>query len=265
MSPPVTALLERLFERAGVELHLDRLDGAALLAGLPPGVPAAAVARLAMAERAAELAPRSLYLDADTLATAPLAPLLAAPLDGDPFGAVRDAAIPDVTHKNGVRGWQRLGLDPSLPVFNSGVLLIDNARWLEARVGEAALAELRDHPQDLAAWEQGALNAAGAGDWTALDARWNTQVRNELALRLPGGRGLAKGGLRTPAPPGILHFTGRIKPWQPAYPPNPARAAYLAAWRRLLGGEPEAPLPALPGPMAWAAARAAGRMPERSG
>ena len=111
---------------------------------------------------------------------------------------------------------------------------------------------------ETSAWEQRAPNAAAPGRWLALDARWNLPVRNAFELSA-GGLVPAKGGLRQP-PPGILHFTGRIKPWWAAYPPNAARATCLRAWRRRLPGvEP----PPARGRAAWALARLAGRLPER--
>lgn len=252
------AAVERAFERAGVAFTrrpAPPLPDGGL--GLPAGLPLAACARLSLAAVAGDLALRSLYLDADTLTTVSVDLLLATELDGLPFAAVADPAIPSVAHRLGVRGWERLGIRPDAPFFNSGVLLVDNRRWQEAHIGELAFERLREG--ETAAWEQGALNAAAPGLWLALDARWNVPVRN--ACELPLGRwSLTKRGLRPVSPAGILHFTGRSKPWQRGYPPNPARTAYLRAWRRLL---PEEALPPAHGPIAWAAARLAGRLDER--
>lgn len=253
------AALERAFDAAQVALVVrpaPPLPGQG--AGLPAGLPLAACARLRLGELAAELAPRSLYLDADTLTTAPLDALLATPLGDLPFAAVADPAIPRVDHRLGVQGWQRLGIPPEALFFNSGVLLVDNRRWQEAGIGDLAFQRLREG--ETAAWEQGALNAAAPGRWAPLDARWNTPVPNAFMLPLLGGRALTKGGLRPPLTPGILHFTGRIKPWQAGYPPNPARAAYLRAWRKLLPGEAR---PRTRGLVGWPVARLAGRLSER--
>lgn len=254
--------VERVAVATGVELHVRAApepapaDAAALAAA---GVPAAAAARLLLPAAVGDLAARSLYLDADTLTMGPVAALLAADLGGAAFGAVTDPAIRTVSHPRlGVRGWRELGLAEEAPFFNSGVLLVDHARWLAEGIGAGAVAALL--AGETAAWEQGALNAAAAGRWRQLDARWNQPVPNAFALPAGGGRALGRRGVVAALPPGILHFTGRIKPWHAAYPPNPPRAAYLAAWRRLLPGE--AP-PAVPGAAAWAVARVAGRLAER--
>src|SRR5688500_18132312 len=65
---------------------------------------------------------RVLYLDADTLAVAPLEPLFALGLDGCPIGAV--ANVVDEGLWPHVRG---LGIDDPTQFFNSGVLLMDLA------------------------------------------------------------------------------------------------------------------------------------------
>jgi lipopolysaccharide biosynthesis glycosyltransferase len=258
LSGATAAAVERAFDRAGVVLTVRPAPALPDVASLPAGLPTAACARLALPEVAGDLAERCLYLDADTLTTAPVDALLATSLGGVPFAAVPDSAIPSVSYARlGVKGWQRLGIHPDAPFFNTGVLLVDNRRWQEERIGARTFEQLR--AGETAAWEQGALNAAAPGRWLALDARWNHQVRNSFELAL-AGRSLTKSGLRPPAPPGILHFTGRSKPWQAAYPPNPARAAYLRAWRRHLAGSDE---PRTRGRAAWVTARLAGRMAER--
>ena len=180
-------------------------------------------------------------------------------LGGLPFAAVLDSAIVTVSHPwLGVKGWEPLGIPADAPFFNSGVLLVDNQRWHDERIGERAFERLREG--ETAAWEQGALNAAAPGRWLALDARWNVQVRNAFEPTR-GGWSLARGGLHPPQAPGILHFTGRIKPWHAAYPPNAARAGYLRTWQRLLPAVDE---PRTRGRVAWAAARLGGRLGERN-
>ena len=258
LSAATVTAVERAFDRAGVSLTVRPAPALPDGASLPAGLPAAACARLLLPAVAGDLAAHSLYLDADTITTAPVDELLATSLGGLPFAAVPDSAIVTVSHPRlGVKGWERLGIAATAPFFNSGVLLVDNQRWHDERIGDRAFERLREG--ETAAWEQGALNAAAPGRWLALDDRWNVQVRNAFELTL-GGWSLAKGGLRPPPAPGILHFTGRIKPWHAAYPPNAARAAYLHAWRRLLAGVDEPPTR---GRLTWAAARLGGRLAAR--
>lgn len=262
LAPATVARIERVFAAVRISLEVVDVDSGSLRGvALPPGLPEAAYARLDLASAARKIAPRSLYVDADTLTTTSLAALLDVDLGGAPFAAVRDSAIPSVSHRLGVGGWQRLGLSPDAPVFNSGVMLADNRLWAEEGVGRRALAELREHPGDTTTWDQGALNAVGAGRWLELDARWNVQVRNSFELPI-GSRSLARGGLRPTIPGGILHFTGRIKPWHRGYPPNPARRLYLQAWRLLLAEAFTEP-PSL-GVAAWVVERSSGRLPERA-
>lgn len=258
--PATAALLESAFARRGVALEIR--DARPLLPPvdeLPPGLPPAGYLRLVLPREARPLAARTLYLDADTLTTGRLAETLATDLGGAAFGAVVDAAIPGASHRNGIPGWRELGIAADAPVFNSGVLLIDNAAWVDGGLGERALAHMRAAPAASTTFDQGPLNAVAAGRWAPLGSWANIQVRNRFEIAL-AGRAVAKGGVLPQLEPGTLHFTGASKPWHPAYPPNRARAAYLAAWSALLPGQ-AAPRPQ--GALGWALRRALGRMPER--
>jgi lipopolysaccharide biosynthesis glycosyltransferase len=156
---------------------------------------------------------RAVYLDGDVLVTDDLAPLFHLPLDDAPFGAVRDFVVPTTdSPKSSVRG-----LVGPKPYCNTGVLVIDPARWLADDFGERALAFARSTTDPLPFADQDAMNAV-ADHWHELDFRWNVQVlsmhwpelpRTILTDRLDRERDEL---YRDAA---VLHFGGVPKPWQP--------------------------------------------------
>ena len=157
---------------------------------------------------------RLLYLDGDVLVDADISPLLTTELGGRALGAVRDVWIDTVSHPGGVHHWEALGVDPSAPYMNAGVLAIDRNAWLDADVGRRALADQHHHGTLLG--DQGSLNAVTAGAVHVLDVTWNAQAslldvenaprstwRDSLAARLEA----------LLVDPAIVHFVGPRKPW----------------------------------------------------
>ncbi len=107
---------------------------------------------------------RVIYLDSDTITRHPLTELWTIDLRGNLLGAVRDDYVPT---------WRQLGLNPGLPYFNSGVMVIDLDAWRRTRLGERAMRYLVEHRGQIRLFDQDALNAAAAGRWWQLDTVWN--------------------------------------------------------------------------------------------
>lgn len=162
---------------------------------------------------------RVIYLDCDVLVRADLGPLWHTDLAGRPMAAVRDCFVTHIGHDHGIRRHRALNLNPALPYFNSGVLLMDLRQFAEQRLGEAVAQYLRSHAEALNFHDQEGLNAVLAGRWLPLDATWNVsseildlpwwepgELRQSLA---PRGEELLRQGQ-------IMHFTGRLKPWTAA-------------------------------------------------
>ena len=147
---------------------------------------------------------RVVWLDADVLVLDDIAPLLKPDPRGLPVSAVRDPFVPLVASAFGVRHWRRLGLERDAPYFNAGVMVVDMDRWRALDVAGRSLAYLHRHGRSVYFNEQEAMNAVLGGAWAPLDDRWNVSANPFHArLQRPGGAG-----------PAILHFAGRIKPWQ---------------------------------------------------
>lgn len=155
---------------------------------------------------------RALYLDADVIALASLAPLLGS--SGDPqarlLAAARDMGEPCGHAALAAAGWKA-----GDPYFNAGVLVLDVGQ-LRARAGEArrilaapsATAALRFHDQDV-------LNLlCRGGAWQPLPLAWNAQglgsyaaFRTAAEARRPAL--LSPAELRAlEARPRVVHFTG---------------------------------------------------------
>ncbi len=144
---------------------------------------------------------KALYLDADLIVFDDLAPLMELSLEG----AVLGAAVDELLSRYSRMGDQSRRLPLVSEYFNAGVLLIDLDRWRQERIFEKALKYLEQHPDSLCS-DQDALNVACDGLWKKLDPRWNYY---QMDLRKPIS------DLSATQRPGILHFLGCMKPWDP--------------------------------------------------
>jgi lipopolysaccharide biosynthesis glycosyltransferase len=167
----------------------------------------------------AELLPagidRVLYLDGDVIVRSALDVLYATDLRANVVGAVADSFLVDGT-------WRaRLGalVGASLPdYFNSGVMLIDVARYRAAGIGSAALALLDRFHGDFSYADQDAANVVLAGRWQALPPRWNVQTywySLDFAFRAAALPAEARREIVLAiGNPAIVHYTTSSKPWQ---------------------------------------------------
>jgi lipopolysaccharide biosynthesis glycosyltransferase len=203
---------------------------------------------------------RVLYLDADTLVLDSLAELYSTDLLGHTVAAVRDAPSPWAAGPVGTP-WRELGLTPSSPHMNAGVLLIDLERWRAERVGARGLEILRTlRPR----WgDQDALNTVLEGRWLELPRRWNLQTQDLIGdshawALWPDDVGEAV------ARPAVVHITGLDKPWKvgSAHPMTEQWFTWLdrTAWS---GWRPTAPRQRLPEVWARSAVRSARAWRER--
>lgn len=148
---------------------------------------------------------RVLYLDSDVLVTGDVSELWNVNLNNQIVGAVLE---PNMGALKNPKTYERLcdpRIDPSMPYFNAGVLLIDLVQWRLANVGDRAVRYIRRYRPVL--MDQDALNAVIAGRWLQLDPMWNlttfwfrsrTRQRRFQAL-LSRAR--------------IIHNVGHRKPW----------------------------------------------------
>jgi lipopolysaccharide biosynthesis glycosyltransferase len=153
-------------------------------------------------------ADKVLYLDADTLAVAPLAPLWDTDLTGHSV-----AAVTNVFQHNHVQRPAELGLSGPEVYFNSGVLLINLADWRHNDTTRALYDLAIDRSGELAWPDQDALNLVLGERRLALHPRWNAMnsLDWDAASGVFGDEQVAEARAR----PGIRHFEGpdQNKPW----------------------------------------------------
>jgi lipopolysaccharide biosynthesis glycosyltransferase len=229
----ITSICLRFSTCAGVDWLTPDL---ALLADLPtrPELPREAFLRLLMDELLPPNLHRALWLDADVVVEASLAPLWNHPFDGKTIVAVQEFGGSSLGSMGGTaRTCRELGLDPDAPYFNSGVMLVDLMRWRGGRVTQEVLAYTRRFSEHVAFGDQDGLNSVLSGQWNSAPLSWNVQVG---ALRF-----FARRGLPTPAElrrnwaalhtsPAIVHYAGD-KPWAGGLR-SPFRARFFRQLRR---------------------------------
>ena len=159
------AELARRYGREAVFLPLDNLRQTIGFDFDTLGWSEIVVARLLMGRLLPQEVERVLYLDGDTIVRGSLAELWATGLEGRVLGACIEPTV------NRQRR-QALGLE-ALPYFNSGVLLIDLARWRSEHTEQRILDFYRARDGKLFAPDQDAINGALAGEIYALSPKYN--------------------------------------------------------------------------------------------
>ena len=160
---------------------------------------------------------RILHLDADTLTCGDITPLFRVDMQGHPVAAVRDFAILDTFRKGSKRGERKYSEQIELmkpfgitDYFNSGVMLLDcdamSPELSDAMTDSLSLEATRFLDQDF-------LNRIFKGRVAFLEPQWNvpwgradrgSKVMDAYFPEVRFDRG---------APPRIVHFPGRKKPW----------------------------------------------------
>jgi lipopolysaccharide biosynthesis glycosyltransferase len=178
---------------------------------------------------------RVLYLDADTIVQDDIGPLWRADLGAATLGVVRDHFRLDL---------ERIDFAPGKPYFNSGVLLIDMARWRQRDCEGRVLELLARRGRDLPWMDQDALNIALGDEARFLDLDWNWQPRcADVPAEFLGLDAQRYEAMR--AAPRLVHYTTSFKPWNAAHRVHYSASFFAAA---AASGIPADLLPARPAP-----------------
>jgi len=229
----IVSICRRFETCAGVDWLAPEVER---LADLParPGLPREVFLRLLMDELLPPELHRALWLDADVVVEASLAPLWSHPFDGHTIVAVQDFGGPTLGSTGGTAHTCReLGLDPDAPYFNSGVMLVDLARWRSGRVTQEVLAYTRRFSKHVVFGDQDGLNSVLTGRWASAPLSWNVQVAalRSLARRgLPISSELRRNWAALHTSPAIVHYAGD-KPWASGLR-SPFRARFFRQLRR---------------------------------
>lgn len=160
---------------------------------------------------------RVLYIDSDTLVMESLHALWQTDLQGQPVAAVENYSPKACLDIN-------IGREE---YFNSGVLLMDLDKWRAEALHEKVNQFARDHAGNLQFVDQCSLNAVLRGRWIRLPAKWNQQSDiYKVITKYAEGCSYSTAELRGAfTAPGIVHFTGKKKPWK-VYCFHPFRTVY---------------------------------------
>ena len=195
-----------------------------------------------------------IYLDSDVLVREDLTQLwelelgdhycLAAPDIACPFVDAWEAldqrpeirrSIPYLASVSPIPNWRELGLQGAAAYFNSGVMVLNLARWRRESMDQKLIQCLRDNSAHVWCWDQYALNVVFAGNWGQLPARWN-QGAHVFEYPDETHSPIDQDDFRAMRDqPAVVHFTTEFKPWK--YEPfHPLRETFfeqldLTAWR----------------------------------
>ena len=153
---------------------------------------------------------RIIYLDSDVVVLDDLRPLWNIELGHNVL-----AAVPDYPRLPPVVAPKRraaLGIPQDWTYVNSGVLLLDLARWRRERITERLFDYIDHHGSALEFWDQDAINAVLHDAILVAGCRWNLQARMYRSGRreFPVEFAATREACRRPA---IIHYTGSEKPW----------------------------------------------------
>jgi lipopolysaccharide biosynthesis glycosyltransferase len=157
---------------------------------------------------------RAVYLDSDIIVRSNLDYLFSFDLGASPIAASQDLKTPHVSNWPGLRQWRSLGLSPTTPYMNAGVLVIDVEAWRAIGLGNAICDFALKHREYLSLADQDGFNGVLAGNFARLPLRWNQgsplRRSNHFAYSLFAEAEVDE-AINNPA---IIHFTGSRKPWQ---------------------------------------------------
>ncbi|MGA1131755.1 MAG: glycosyltransferase family 8 protein [Prochlorotrichaceae cyanobacterium] len=168
-----------------------------------------------------EVLPSSLqkviYLDTDIIVQTDLARLWNIPLENYDVLAVQDLFLPYVSSPRALYNYQDLGISRDTKYFNSGVLVINLDTWRAKNIGQRVIEYIEDNYEQIFWLDQDGLNAIIAGNWQALDFRWNQMhmVYKYASWKDEQIKKLMEPEIqRLMDEPYIIHFSSSPKPWQ---------------------------------------------------
>ena len=182
--------------------------------------------RLSMPDYLPHSYERVLYIDSDILAFGSVEPLFSIDMKGAMIGAVEDwLSFPAERRLPGpIMHFENIGLPQTARYFNAGMLLLDWQKLLKSNLFETCrgLADAAQQQHKTIKYaDQDLLNAALAGDFLRLDARYNLTEPN-LYFRKAAAV--------------LRHFATPVKPWHDIW--SFAQRRERKIYRQLLCGAP---------------------------
>ena len=238
--PDSLARIKQRLELAGGELcayavSMEPLAGVGL-STLPP----VSLIRILVPDLINEDVGRYVYLDGDLVVIDRLDDLLRLDLKGMSFAAVLEWSLASKRSRQNVdliKYFNELGISLiPLAYFNSGVMVVDVARWKKSKSTERLLEWLKNCPRSLRYVDQEAMSICLADEWLELHPRFNCAQNawdlfshpNELLEELQDRKKDIREAWLNPA---VIHYVGN-KPWQNDYYALEGFSHYALTWWR---------------------------------
>jgi lipopolysaccharide biosynthesis glycosyltransferase len=194
----------------------------------------------------------TLYIDGDTMIRRDIGPLFATDLGGRPIAACLDSGIAKAVwyRKTGTLPRSRKSmrhladldkiahLVDAESYINAGVILFDLPRirelGLDVPMGDAAGAVALRKQYGLRFNDQNWVNKVFNGQIAPLDPVWNALWGNRATGSAPFPAAEQARFAESRANPGLVHFTGRLRPWEIRWPIfYPKRRPWLAEYKAM--------------------------------
>jgi len=145
---------------------------------------------------------KALFLDVDMMVLEDISKLWHIDLGEHVIGAVQDPRLLTFDNKwGGIFNYQELGFAPDTKYFNTGLMVVNVAKWREEHVAQRVIDCIQDNIKYANYPDQYGFNIVLANQWLPLDARWNWFSSEDLK------------------DPFLVHFTSR-KPIYTSYNNN---------------------------------------------
>lgn len=115
-----------------------------------------------------------LYLDADMIVLHDLTKLWHTDISQHTIGAVLDPRLKTFDNNwGGIKNFKALGFKGTTPYFNTGMLLINTARWRAGNATEQIVKVINDNKRYANYPDQYGMNIVLHNQWLRIDDRWN--------------------------------------------------------------------------------------------
>ena len=173
---------------------------------------------------------RVIYVDSDVLVTGDLAELWAIDIEGHLFGAAR--CLWGLWMGRGQWNLAELGLDGNRKYAQSGVMLIDLANWRRSSILARSVQYIERFGEGVRVGDQEIFNAILDDDWFEVPVRWNVYANQAIIEPKLVSCAFSRESLaEASSDPGVVHFAGRVKPWDWAHPDRHA-LGHVDAWEQ---------------------------------
>jgi lipopolysaccharide biosynthesis glycosyltransferase len=175
-----------------------------------------------------------IYLDSDLVVLGDLNKLWEIEIADNYVMAAQDCGIPLVSSPYGIKKHKELNIPSDQRYFNSGVLVMNIAKWRSEDIDVKLFQYLEKYREDVQHHDQEAMNAVFAGKWGEISPQWNqtpllfgySSWEESPYQELDYANAINN--------PYIVHFASNAKPWN-SFEKHPFRDLFfdyldMTAW-----------------------------------